>query len=301
MVGYVDLPETVSKYKSYVIPLRRMLSKLRLSVKNEDGEYLNPGSEFESVLCRHGDGLDLNYASILGDELMPIFTGDGVTANPAYIYPANRQPAGLLAGSDWNYTSFDDIFEPESESSHDEDGDDLDDLKPSYGPTYGIGAIRPKFGSAQYYEHGHVYYSYPSDWFDYSKLKKQCTRKGQGAHTGADHDAGNRYEIVNYDDDAPILADREMFFILRAPYQGKQYYYRVPVNYRISSINDQQCFSESDLVNKVLNLYRVQRNHFYDVTVTVDRPGAATPTRAPYLTIDIDPLIDGGTYDYIYD
>lgn len=94
--------------------------------------------------------------------------------------------------------------------------------------------------------------------------------------------------------------------IVYATYEGngKKYFYKVPINYRLSKLNDRQCFSSKELDEEVLSLYRADRNHFYDVAAIIDRPGAGTPEEAinnPMFTATIAPLTDGGTFDYIYD
>lgn len=239
MVGIVDLPEQVSKYSNIVVPLRRIIAKIRVRVQKTDGTFL-AANEFKSILCRYS-----NTVQIIPDELMPIFSEDGKSASSLNIFPANVATSGQFADSDWSY--------PENIT---------DD-------NY---LVR---------ENGHVYYSCPSDWVDYAKIKRDCSRKGYSGHNDDDHYAVpiRRYEITDYDDTAPIKTDREMFLFIKAPYSEKaedtpaEYLYRIPINYRLSSINDQQCFSEFDLINRVFPLYRVQRNHFYDITVILDRSG----------------------------
>lgn len=248
MTGIVDLPKKVSKYTNIVVPLRRIIAKIRVRVMDKSGNYLN-AVDFKSVLCRYSDKV-----KILPDALMPEFKDNGY-GDGSYIYPATIQPIGTFAGvADWNYPA--DITE-----------DHPDDM------------VKDK--------KGHVYYTCPYDWVDYGKVKNSCSR-------GTDHSHGSeiRYEISDCDDTAPILAEREMFLLIKAPYtytvykepteeeteqtteeKTSQFLYKVPINYRISVINDQQCFSRNDLINKVFNLYRAERNHFYDITVLIDSPG----------------------------
>ncbi|MDE6269390.1 MAG: hypothetical protein K2M12_00865 [Muribaculaceae bacterium] len=275
MVGFFKLPTEVSEYSRIVVPLRRIIAKIRVSVKHRyggaDGEPVDvaPG-DFRSMLCRYG-----STVRVMPDELMPTFSHDGQSADFSNIWPATDVTlAGSFANSDWDYPEDITVAHPWQ-------------------------MIRGN---------GHVYYSCPTDWVDYSKLKRQCSRKGNTGHNDADHDAGNRYEITDCDDTAPINEEREMFLLIKAPYaetQGEKttdYFYRVPLNYRITNINDQQCFSEADLTDKVFGLYRVQRNHFYDITVLLDRPGAVRPNEAvaPSFLLQVADLTDGGTYDYYY-
>lgn len=218
-----------------------------------------------------------NFASILcryvttaripAEPLMPEFITSDV-ASPAYIYPATQaEPEGPCAGADWQYPE--DLTDPHN-------------------------LVR---------DGGHVYYSYPADWIDYTKVTNICHRTDNQGHNDSDHENGLRYEITDIDDTPPILAEREVFLIIKAPYMGKQYFYKVPVNYRVSDINDQQCFSRDDLVGNVFALYRLQRNHFYDIVALIDREGAPTPQQAidPLFILTVAPLTHGGTFDYIYD
>ncbi len=136
---------------------------------------------------------------------------------------------------------------------------------------------------------------------DYSLLKNTSSRNGQTNHEN--HNDGSRYEVTDLDDKPCIVDKREMFLLVKAPYKGKQYFYRVPINYRLPTINDQQCYSAEDLTERVFSLYRAERNHFYDITAFIDREGAASPAEAidPAFTLTVAPMEDGGTYDYIYD
>ena len=68
----------------------------------------------------------------------------------------------------------------------------------------------------------------------------------------------------------PINEEKQTYIILYAPYgdDGKKYYYKVPVNYQLPEDNDDINPDES-----YKNLYRLQRNYIYDITVTIDREG----------------------------
>ena len=247
MTGIVDLPEKVSKYTNIVVPLRRIIAKIRVRVMDKAGNYLT-ADQFNSVLCRYSDNVN-----ILPDALMPEFKDNGY-GDGSKIYPANIEPTGRFAGDEnWEYPT------------------DITDIHPT----------------DMVKDEGHVYYTCPYDWVDYGKVKNSCSRG-----TNHSHGSESRYEITDCDDTAPILAEREMFLLIKAPYTytvykepteeeteqtteevTSQFLYKVPINYRISVINDQQCFSRNDLINKVFNLYRAERNHFYDITVLIDSPG----------------------------
>lgn len=150
-------------------------------------------------------------------------------------------------------------------------------------------------------DNGHVYYCYPSDWVDYGQFSNSCPRNGKTGHTDSDHTNGKRYSISNYDDKAPIDTDREMFLIVKAKYEGKDYFYKVPTNYRFYLKNDQLCYSKEE-IKEVMSLYRAERNHFYDIVATVDRAGAASPAEAinPAFTLEVAPLTADSPLDYIY-
>ncbi|MCM1331180.1 MAG: hypothetical protein NC248_01060 [Bacteroides sp.] len=267
MVGYIPTPTDFDPKSTIEIPLQRIAAKIRVSLKSVSGALLDP-STFCSTLCRY-----VTEAQVKPEEGLPTFTE--TLADPASLFTTSVAVNGIGAGGDWDYPE--DLTEP-----HD--------------------LIR---------DNGHVYYTYPSDWIDYSRVKNQCTRNGETdkGHNDDDHKKGLRYEVIDLDDRAPIKDSREMFLIVKAPYTNptngatREYFYKVPVNYRVSAINDQQCFSAADLTDKVFPLYRAERNHFYDITALIDRPGAATPLEATALrfTLTVAPLIDGGTYDYIYD
>ncbi|MCM1092519.1 MAG: hypothetical protein NC421_01035 [Lachnospiraceae bacterium] len=267
MVGYIPTPTDFDPKSTIEIPLQRIAAKIRVSLKSVSGALLDP-STFCSTLCRY-----VTEAQVRPEEGLPTFSE--TFADPASLFTTSVAVNGIGAGGDWDYPE--DLTEP-----HD--------------------LIR---------DNGHVYYTYPSDWIDYSRVKNQCTRYGETdkGHNDDDHKKGLRYEVIDLDDRAPINDSREMFLIVKAPYTNpangatREYFYKVPVNYRVSAINDQQCFSAADLTDKVFPLYRAERNHFYDITALIDRPGAATPLEATALrfTLTVAPLIDGGTYDYIYD
>lgn len=104
-----------------------------------------------------------------------------------------------------------------------------------------------------------VFYSYPNDWFDESK-----------AYLGTD---GN-WTIDDYTTTNPIIRDNQTYIQLEAPYDEVNYYYEVPVNLSTYENNDALSFS-ADEYKEIRNLYRLQRNYIYDITVTIDRAGGS--------------------------
>ena len=122
---------------------------------------------------------------------------------------------------------------------------------------------------------GLVLYSYANDWFDESKA--------------------NQINQVE-----PIVDDRQTYILLYAPYgegTNKQwYYYKVPVNFRLPTNNDDAIPNEDggyDMIDPdtYRHLYRLQRNYIYDITVNIDRPGGTEldPSKLVNLTYEVNP------------
>lgn len=126
-----------------------------------------------------------------------------------------------------------------------------------------------------------VFYSYPNDWFDTSKL---------GGSDGA-------WEIKDFVKEDPIVTDRQTYILLKAPYEGKDYYYKVPVNYATYEKNDAVSFTDDEL-KEIRDLYRMKRNYIYDVTVKIDREGGpVTDPVTPAFYVLINDWIQGGDYN----
>ncbi|MBU3807185.1 MAG: DUF4906 domain-containing protein [Candidatus Phocaeicola faecipullorum] len=105
-----------------------------------------------------------------------------------------------------------------------------------------------------------VLYSYANDWFDDQK---------------------------DVHEEEPINNEKQTYIMLKAPYEGKEYYYKIPVNYRLPDFNDD---IEID-PEKYKHLYRLQRNYIYDITVTIDHVGGTylNPEEIANFTIDANP------------
>lgn len=126
-----------------------------------------------------------------------------------------------------------------------------------------------------------VFYSYPNDWFDISKLD------------GSD----GVWEIKDFVKEDPIVTDRQTYILLKAPYEGKDYYYKVPVNYATYEKNDAVSFTDDEL-KEIRDLYRMKRNYIYDVTVKIDREGGpVTDPVTPAFYVLINDWIQGGDYN----
>lgn len=117
-----------------------------------------------------------------------------------------------------------------------------------------------------------VFYSYPTDWFDTSTIT---------------HNADGTYTIANMYTKAPILDDKECYILLEAPYEGKRYHYKIPLNYRLPDYNDKKTLTEAEYW-EVRDLYRLQRNHVYRILATVDvEGGLIDDPQQPALTVKV--------------
>lgn len=122
-----------------------------------------------------------------------------------------------------------------------------------------------------------VVYSYPNDW----SLKKQ----------------NETYLIVNIPATGP---------------DGKEYaqnYYKVPVNFRIPADDTANPSEEQEAERNAI--YRLERNHLYDITVLVDQPGSPTPETAieisanyvikDWTTKEVIVAVEGFNFIYVED
>lgn len=127
-------------------------------------------------------------------------------------------------------------------------------------------------------KHQVVFYSYPNDWFDTSKL---------GGETGA-------WTIQDYASQDPIEDINQTYILLTAPYEGEDYYYKIPVNFATYTNNDKVSFTDAELV-EIRDLYRMKRNHIYDITAKIDRRGGGLD-----LVTRVHEWYDGGSIDINY-
>lgn len=114
-----------------------------------------------------------------------------------------------------------------------------------------------------------VFYSYANSWID--KDKKP-------------------YE------EEPIDVSKQTYILLKAKFNNKDYFYKVPVNKRLFEGNDT---TTTDWANYE-PLYRLDRNTIYDVTAKVDREGGGTPENPA--TLYVNPIVsdwdDNIAWDY---
>lgn len=124
-----------------------------------------------------------------------------------------------------------------------------------------------------------VFYSYPNDWFDTERL----IDNGNGTYT-----------IQDMHTSPPIVTEHQTYLLICAPYNGEKGYYKIPVNHQLPDNSDR---TDYEYTNEVRSLFRVERNHFYDISVTIDLPGGPIEDPViPDFTIRINDWTEGGNY-----
>lgn len=115
-----------------------------------------------------------------------------------------------------------------------------------------------------------VFYSYANSWIDKTK--------------------GNAYA------EEPIDVNKQTYILLKAKYNGKDYFYKVPVNKRLYESNDAATIDWT----KYEPLYRLDRNTIYDVTAKVDREGGSDPEHPAELKVlpTVLPWETGANYTF---
>lgn len=126
---------------------------------------------------------------------------------------------------------------------------------------------------------GYVFYSYPNDWFNSSLFTESngtYTCDDKGLHNGE-----------------PIVEAKQTYLLLHATYEGTEYYYKIPVNRRLPDFSDNSSFTEKEY-EQIHDLYRLKRNHLYDVSVTISGPGGTMDDPVvPAYTITINDWVNG--------
>lgn len=114
-----------------------------------------------------------------------------------------------------------------------------------------------------------VFYSYANSWIDTNKEPKQ---------------------------EEPIDVSKQTYILLKAKYNGKDYFYKVPVNKRLFEDND----AATTDWTKYEPLYRLDRNTIYDVTAKVDREGGSDPEHPAELKVlpTVLPWETGANYTF---
>ena len=118
-----------------------------------------------------------------------------------------------------------------------------------------------------------VFYSYANNWIDTNKDPKA---------------------------EEPIDVTKQTYILLKAKYNGKDYFYKVPVNKRLYEGNDESTTDGKPNWANYEPLYRLDRNTIYDVTAKVDREGGDTPENPA--TLYVKPIVsdwdDNIAWDY---
>lgn len=114
-----------------------------------------------------------------------------------------------------------------------------------------------------------VFYSYANSWIDTNKEPKQ---------------------------EEPIDVSKQTYILLKAKYNGKDYFYKVPVNKRLFEDND----AATTDWTKYEPLYHLDRNTIYDVTAKVDREGGSDPEHPAELNVlpTVLPWETGANYTF---
>lgn len=114
-----------------------------------------------------------------------------------------------------------------------------------------------------------VFYSYANNWIDKKKDPKV---------------------------EEPIDVSKQTYILLKATYNGKDYFYKVPVNKRLFEGND----ATTTDWTKYEPLYRLDRNTIYDVTAKVDREGGSDPEHPAELKVlpTVLPWETGAEYNF---
>lgn len=99
-----------------------------------------------------------------------------------------------------------------------------------------------------------VFYSYANSWIDKKKIP---------------------YE------EEPIDVSKQTYILLKAKFNNKDYFYKVPVNKRLFEGNDATTIDWANYEP----LYRLDRNTIYDVTAKVDREGGSDPEHPAELKV----------------
>ena len=118
-----------------------------------------------------------------------------------------------------------------------------------------------------------VFYSYANSWIDKNKNPKV---------------------------EEPINVSKQTYILLKAKFNNKDYFYKVPVNKRLYEDNDEATADGKPNWANYEPLYRLDRNTIYDVTAKVDREGGGTIENPAELKVEptVMPWDDGANYNF---
>lgn len=87
----------------------------------------------------------------------------------------------------------------------------------------------------------------------------------------------------------PIDVSKQTYILLKANFNNKDYFYKVPVNKRLYEDNDEATADGKPNWANYEPLYRLDRNTIYDVTAKVDREGGSDPEHPA--TLNVNPIV----------
>lgn len=122
----------------------------------------------------------------------------------------------------------------------------------------------------------------------------------------------DRIAVYSYPNDWNDNLPNETYLIMNIPAKGpdgKEYvenYYKVPVNFRLPADDPANPTPEQEAQRKAL--YKLQRNHLYDITILIDKPGSTVPESAVLVSANYaiknwstkDVLVSVEGFNYIY-
>lgn len=122
----------------------------------------------------------------------------------------------------------------------------------------------------------------------------------------------DRIAVYSYPNDWNDNLQNETYLIMNIPAigpDGKEYaqnYYKVPVNFRLPTETPAEPTPDQEAQRKAL--YKLQRNHLYDITILIDKPGATVPESAVLVSANYavknwstkDVLVTVEGFNYIY-
>lgn len=141
--------------------------------------------------------------------------------------------------------------------------------------------------------------------------------QSMASFTNQNSGAGNANSIIaySYANDWNTTLSNETYMIINVPVRntaGTVYplnYYKVPVNYRLSAVNNTPPSADEEAARQAL--YKLERNRLYDVLAVIDKLGSTSPTTAVTLnanftiqdwtTKEVLVAVDGINFIYVKD
>ena len=253
---------------------------LLTGITTEDGlkdielkELICNGKQDAFVMTGTGSGADDNNSEVTDKDDVTVTKAGGVTTISVGLNRVASKIRMKINGYDsvdeWKKISYRFVHYAEGSAlleSQDETYRESVNFKLSISPSEtDLHTIDGSENNNIYDNSALVLYSYPNDWYkpggDYTN---DDVRDEEGNGTDMDDDRLYQQE--------PIDEEKQTYILLRAPYPADSdnyYFYKVPVNFRLPENSDDVNIKPEDY----RHLYRLQRNHLYDITVTIDREG----------------------------